>query len=726
MQNLTVAETKIKTKDDERAQNESTIAILVPVLLKHRSNSSLRQRQVGKLQRNLSNKTAALEDRTGECGQLSKELTDVKARRMEECGKDDEISRLRRENQELQDISRQQAEELRQLRTENHSLQDSRDQQAKELRWRSETNQELAAANGRMEAQLTTTREVEIPRRDTFITNLQQNLSDMQATVANLHADANLETSTYVDTVMVGDDTTSTVQQCNDITRGLRRLRADNDRLRGYEAYAEDRLAAGRRELDALEKLHEETKGELQIYKELVKCDAEVADDSSMIDSGGPMPALDTSMMGSETPEAAMTEIKQGPAPSAYPTPGSAPVSGFAERQQATSVNPGLSLHDTSNGFPGTAAPETPSLESKEVAPTHDIVDSFAAIENDHHQGMASRLRGQPSGASHRTRRDVNPQQSSGVLKGVRALISKPKASSGTQVGRSMSSLAAIAVAAEDLRPTKKAAAPVSSVVEPRKKPKTKAQRQREADLAKRMSDYRGKEYTKALRLYSTGDHAGLAMAMVQGRMIWNDDRSSMLYFSEHYDDEDIIMAQLGSAKDLLSDSNPCLVFSQLSNCLENREADAEEDNIVGFILQCALSHIPEVHLEAAEMAIIDDEVLDKFRARFAEDRGMDLRCLETRKREVEWELTVKKLTNMPEFESACTAWANREPSRGKWCWPPTFIDDDIIRDTSLDPQGDLERKAQEARDEAFANELSRSNLHTMYDEGLSSRLDKL
>lgn len=199
-------------------------------------------------------------------------------------------------------------------------------------------------------------------------------------------------------------------------------------------------------------------------------------------------------------------------------------------------------------------------------------------------------------------------------------------------------------------------------------------------------------------------DQCGAAIDTgLPGTVWWNGEATSMLYFSKHYKKEHMIMTELKTTPRVLaSPANPYLPYVAKDIDAENRkdgvadpETGEDADDIYGFSLQCALAHVPGVHSKALEYIQgsnnpISEADLSKFVSRlirqgqyYAEDNDGD---------EGDWgrarTRAVAKLAGLSEFREALIAWANNEPSEGKWCWPPTFTNPEIARKTSITAEG--------------------------------------
>lgn len=222
-------------------------------------------------------------------------------------------------------------------------------------------------------------------------------------------------------------------------------------------------------------------------------------------------------------------------------------------------------------------------------------------------------------------------------------------------------------------------------------------------------------------------------MAGMQGKAIWEGEHKSMLFFSSHDVPEDIVVAQLGSLEDLKSSSNQCLPYKDDTNYLENhrdnqgkpKEEHIEEEDVLGFALQCALTYIPEVHLDAVmEIEDLDDDIFKMFTTRFRCERGSQKVCRDKTKRSVEWRRAVEKLADLDQFHDAVIAWASDEPSRGRWCWPPTFEDEQIARKTAVSVEAfDAQMKEERERANLGADIQIITNLNKEAEDDLATAL---
>lgn len=240
--------------------------------------------------------------------------------------------------------------------------------------------------------------------------------------------------------------------------------------------------------------------------------------------------------------------------------------------------------------------------------------------------------------------------------------------------------------------------------------------------------------YVWVKQAYSDGMHWRLKN--YRGQWLMTSDESTQMYSSMHPDAADMVLAEMVSQGQIDSDKNPYLPYNNGRIKIENLEDDRDEGEEIetgDFSKQCVMAHFPELHMQAAAGALFGDrQTYDKFAAKYERERGKDKVAPEQQLVlfRTAWRRARTILAGLKEFRQACIAWANDEPSKGKWCWPPTFNDPEIVKKTSLTPEADIAANKAAEEADAMANVFQKkTDVNRKYDyedfiaEGIGSTL---
>ena len=192
------------------------------------------------------------------------------------------------------------------------------------------------------------------------------------------------------------------------------------------------------------------------------------------------------------------------------------------------------------------------------------------------------------------------------------------------------------------------------------------------------------REILRAIKLYQAGKYKHIRTKGLVGRLLRSDDKSTIIYFSDHVDDNKMVLATFFTIE----------LYKRLSERVlegllrDDDDLDDYKDQITQHVYNCMFAQIPELQYEAALRCLGNGETMKAFKIRFKKERGGKAVCNEKSLGE-DWDTAVDALASVPQFENACIEWAEGEPVQQVYCWPPTFRDPLVLRHTSLNPTED-------------------------------------